>query len=167
MEDGQRRIVGAAPDLTADEERAAMAAEIREGLLAPRPSIPSKYFYDDRGSALFEEITRLPEYYPTRTETAILEELAGEIAALVRPRELVEFGSGSGRKTRLLLDACLAAKSLRRCVLLDISRGALEASVAALAHEYPGVDVRGVRGDFASDLPALGPGGGRMVAFLA
>src|SRR5262249_3056103 len=70
-------------------------------------------------------------------------------------------------KTRLLLDACLAAKSLRRCVLLDISRGALEASVAALAHEYPGVDVRGVRGDFANDLPALGPGGGRMVAFLA
>src|SRR6185295_6475535 len=80
------------------DERAAMAAEVRESLRAPYPSLPCKYFYDDRGSALFEEITRLPEYYQTRTEEALLERIAPDVIARTRPAELVELGSGAGRK---------------------------------------------------------------------
>ncbi len=144
-----------------------MAEEIRAGLLAPVPTLPCKYFYDDRGSQLFEEITRLPEYYLTRTEEKILEGIADEVVATVRPRELVELGSGSGRKIRLLLDRMARSGRLERCVLLDISEGALTESVRQLAAAYPSVEVVGVRGDFLYDLPALGPGGGRMVLFLA
>jgi len=145
-----------------------MAEEVRTGLLAqPLPSLPSKYFYDDRGSALFDEITRLPEYYQSRTEQAILEAIADEVIALARPRELVELGSGVGRKVRLLLDAMKSRGLLERCVLLDISERFLTDSVACLDADYPGLDVRGVVGDFLDDLPALGPGGGRMALFLA
>jgi L-histidine N-alpha-methyltransferase len=167
MEEGDERVVSAAADLSEAEATARMAAEVRDGLLSSLPTLPSKYFYDDRGCALFDEITRLPEYYPTRTETAILERHADEIVDLVAPRELVELGSGSGRKTRLLLDAMERGGTLRRCVLLDVNRAALEASVEALVDDYPGLDARGVQGDFLRDVPSLGRGGGRLVAFLA
>jgi len=94
---------------------ARMAAEIRAGLSAqPLPWLPSKYFYDDRGSALFEQITRLPEYYQTRTEEGILERVAGEVVAATRPVELCELGSGVSRKVRLLLDAGRALRTLDR-----------------------------------------------------
>jgi L-histidine Nalpha-methyltransferase len=145
-----------------------MAEDVRAGLLARAlPSLPSKYFYDDRGSALFEEITRLPEYYQTRTEEAILERIADELVGFVRPRELVELGSGVGRKVRLLLDAMETRGLLERCQLLDISEGTLVESVESLAADYRHLEVRGVVGDFLSDLEALGPGGGRMALFLA
>lgn len=151
-----------------DDARARMAAEVRAGLSArPLPSLPCKYFYDERGSELFDAITRLPEYYPYRTEEAILRGVAGEVVSLVRPRELAELGSGLGRKTRLLLDAMRSEGLLERCVLLDISEGVLERSVAELARDYPGLDARGVVGDFVDDLDALGPGGGRLALFLA
>src|SRR6267378_8609179 len=98
-----------------------MAAEVQEALAGSPPSLPSKYFYDDVGSRLFQEITRLPEYYQTRTEESILERVAGEVVAAVGARELVELGSGSGRKIRLLLDAMTRARQLERCVLFDIN----------------------------------------------
>jgi len=153
----------------ASEDRLArMSAEVRAGLLAhPLPSLPCKYFYDDRGSALFDEITRVPEYYQTRTEETILAKIAGEVVDLVRPHELVEIGSGTGRKIRLLLDAMQARGLLRRCRLLDISEGVLAGSVEALAAAYAGLEVRGVVGDFVSDLTALGPGGERLALFFA
>jgi L-histidine N-alpha-methyltransferase len=145
-----------------------MAAEVRAGLTAqPLPWLPSKYFYDDRGSALFDQITRLPEYYPTRTEEGILERVAGEFVAATRPTELCELGSGVGRKVRLLLEAGRALGTLERCVLLDINATVLAASVRSLEGDYPGLRVRGLVGDFQEDLAALGPGGGRLALFLA
>jgi L-histidine N-alpha-methyltransferase len=145
-----------------------MADEVRAGLqLRPLPELPSKYFYDDRGSALFDEITRLPEYYQTRTELAILETIAEEVVDVARPRELCELGSGIGRKVRLLLDAMARRGLLERCVLLDISEGFLVESAETLDADYPDLAVRGVVGDFLEDLPALGPGDGRLALFLA
>jgi L-histidine N-alpha-methyltransferase len=144
-----------------------MAAEVRQSLTAPLPSLPCKYFYDDRGSALFEQITELPEYYQTRTEERILEGIADEVVAAVRPSELVELGSGVGRKVRLLLDAMARTGELRRCQLLDINELYLSESVRNLAAAYPGLDVRGVVSDFTLDLTGFGPGGGRLMLFLA
>ncbi len=145
-----------------------MAAEVRASLSQrPLPSLPCKYFYDERGSALFDEITRLPEYYQTRTEETILEKIAGEVIDAVRPRELCELGSGTGRKIRLFLDAMASRGLLSRCVLLDISEEVLASSAERLAADYPGLSVRAVAGDFLEDLPALGPGGSRLALFLA
>jgi L-histidine N-alpha-methyltransferase len=144
------------------------AAEVRAGLSAqPLPWLPSKYFYDDRGSALFEQITRLPEYYQTRTEEEILERVAGEIIGATRPVELCELGSGVGRKVRFLLDAGRALGTLERCVLLDINATVLAESVRRLEGDYPDLGVRGVVGDFQDDLEGLGPGGGRLALLLA
>jgi L-histidine Nalpha-methyltransferase len=145
-----------------------MAREVRAGLLTqPLPTLPCKYFYDARGSALFDAITRLPEYYPTRTEEAILAAIADDVVGRVRPRELAELGSGVGRKVRLVLDAMRGAGRLERCVLFDISHEVLAESVEALSTDYADVDVRGVVGDFLFDLEALGPGGDRLALFLA
>jgi L-histidine N-alpha-methyltransferase len=145
-----------------------MAEEVREGLLArPLPTLPSKHFYDDAGSQLFEEITQQPEYYQTRTEATILDRVADEIVEAARPRELCELGSGVGHKVRLLLDAMQSRGLLERCVMLEINELYLTESVARLNEAYPGLAVRGVVGDFLDDLPALGPGGGRMGLLLA
>jgi L-histidine N-alpha-methyltransferase len=145
-----------------------MAADVRAGLLAqPLPSLPCKYFYDDRGSALFDAITRLPEYYQTRTEDALLETIADEVIDRTRPTELCELGSGIGRKVRRLLEAMRARQLLERCVLFDISEGFLTASVDRLAADYPELAVRGVVGDFHEDLVALGPGVRRLALFFA
>jgi L-histidine N-alpha-methyltransferase len=145
---------------------ALMAAEVREGLSArPLPFLPSKYFYDDRGSALFDEITRLPEYYPTRTEEGILEAVADQVARVTRPREVVELGSGTGRKIRRLLAA--TARATVRCVLFDVNETFLTDSCRRLARDFPGLEVNGIVGDFTHDLDCLGPGGGRLVVFFA
>jgi L-histidine N-alpha-methyltransferase len=145
-----------------------MAAEVREGLSRrPLPELPCKYFYDERGSELFERITGLPEYYPTRTETAILEVHAAEVVDAVAPRELAELGSGAGHKIRLFLDAMRSRRSLESVVLLEISEGYLRDSVDRLRADYTEARVAGIVGDFVHDLPALGPGGGRLLLFLA
>jgi len=143
-----------------------MAAEVREALAGDPPSLPCKYFYDDRGSRLFQEITRLPEYYQTRTEESILERVADQVVAAVGSRELAELGSGSGRKIRLLLDAMARAGQLERCVLFDINERDLEQSVRAIGRDYPQARVRGIVGDFTQGLDAVGPGGGRIVALF-
>jgi L-histidine Nalpha-methyltransferase len=152
----------------AEQSDQAMAAEVRAGLLRrPLRELPCKYFYDERGSALFEAITELPEYYQTRTETAILEQHAAEVVGAQAPRELAELGSGSGRKIRLFLDAMRERGSLESVLLLEISEGYLRQSVDALSAGYPEASVRGIVGDFLHDLEALGPGGGRLLLFLA
>jgi L-histidine Nalpha-methyltransferase len=145
---------------------AEMAAEVRSALAGAPPSLPSKYFYDDRGSRLFQEITRLPEYYQTRTEETLLEAVTDEVAARVGARELVELGSGSGRKIRLLLDAMARTKRLESCVLFDINERDLDQSVRALGRDYPQARVRGVVGDFTQGFDGVGPGAGRIVAFF-
>lgn len=147
---------------------ARMAEEIRTGLAEPLPSLPSKYFYDDRGSELFDAITRLPEYYQTRTEERILERIAGDVVARARPRALVELGSGLGRKIRLLVEAARAAGGLERVVLLDVNERVLEEAGARLLGDYPGLAVTGIVGDFGSaDLDLLGPGSRRLAVFFA
>jgi L-histidine N-alpha-methyltransferase len=146
---------------------ARMAQEVRRGLTARPPWLPSKYFYDDRGSRLFEAITVLPEYYQTRTEEQLLAVIADEVAERTRPVELVELGSGSGRKVRLLLEAARRHGRLQRCVLLEINARFLGDSARSLAEAFPGLAVRGVVGDFTVDLCALGAGGGRLVVFFA
>ena len=147
---------------------ATMIEDVRAGVARrPLPELPCKYFYDERGSALFEAITELPEYYQTRTETAILAAHAGSIVDAVQPRELAELGSGAGHKIRLFLDAMRARGRLERVCLLEINEPYLRASVARLQGDYPEAAVSGVAGDFVHDLAALGPGGGRLLLFLA
>jgi L-histidine Nalpha-methyltransferase len=154
----------------------ALREDARAGLTASPKSLPPKWFYDAQGSALFEKITELPEYYPTRAERSILRSAAGEIAALSKATTLVELGSGSSEKTRLLLSALESAGTLRSYVMVDVSESALVAAGDALAVEHPGLDVRAVVSDFEANLglpPADGraadPSGsasGRLIAFL-
>jgi len=149
------------------DDAKAERAEVRRDLLRSLPRINSKYFYDDDGSRLFEEITRLPEYYQTRTEEALLAEVADQVVGLTGARELVELGSGAGRKIRLLLDAMRRRGRLERCVVLDINETFLRASAETLANQYPEIEVRGVVGDFLHDLGSVGTGSDRLFIFLA
>ncbi len=142
-------------------------AEVRGNLLRTLPRIDSKYFYDDAGSRLFEEITQLPEYYQTRTEEALLGRIADDVVRLTGARELVELGSGAGRKIRLLLDAMRRQGRLENCVLLDINETFLRTSANNLASQYPEMEVRGVVGDFLHDLQLVGRGVNRLFIFLA
>ncbi|MEO3930302.1 L-histidine N(alpha)-methyltransferase [Micromonosporaceae bacterium B7E4] len=144
----------------------ALREDVRTGLTGTPRWLPPKWFYDARGSELFEEITRLPEYYPTRAERAVLAARAGEIARLTDAKTLIELGSGSSEKTRLLLDALTGRGSLGTFVPLDVSVSALEQSTAEVAAGYPGLRVRGIVGDFTRHLDRLPTGGRRLVAFL-
>jgi L-histidine N-alpha-methyltransferase len=146
--------------------RAEMRRDVAAGLQATPKTLPSKYFYDEEGSALFDAITRLPEYYPTRTERGILVARADEIAARSGADTLIELGSGTSEKTRLLLDAFHRRGALRRFVPFDVDEATLRAAAEAVAAEYPGVAVHAVVGDFERHLSLLPAGGRRMVAFL-
>ena len=146
--------------------REQLAEDVRDGLARQPKVLPPKYFYDERGSELFEAITELPEYYPTRTETAILDVHARAVVDRVRPTELVELGSGSSRKTRLLLEAMHGAGSGHRYAPLEISEAALVGAAEALTADYPWLEVHGHLGDFAADLDRLPRAGRRLVAFL-
>jgi L-histidine Nalpha-methyltransferase len=147
--------------LPAGYRAASLRADALAGLTATPKSLPPKWFYDAQGSALFEKITELPEYYPTRAERAILRAVAPEIAALTAAATLVELGSGSSEKTRLLLSALRDAGTLRGYVPVDVSESALAAAGDALAGEYPGLAVHAVVADFEKYLgvPSDGPGG--------
>ena len=147
----------------------ALRADARAGLTASPKSLPPKWFYDAQGSALFDKITELPEYYPTRAEREILHATAAQIAGQTAARTLIELGSGSSDKTRVLLDALRAAGTLRCYVPVDVSEPALVAAGDALSAEYPGLDVRAVVSDFEEHLglPADGDAPApRLVAFL-
>ncbi|HXQ58731.1 MAG TPA: L-histidine N(alpha)-methyltransferase [Acidimicrobiales bacterium] len=152
--------------LTASDLRAALENDVRVGLQAEAKWLPPVWFYDDRGSALFDEITRLEEYYPTRAERTLLQAHAPEIAARSGADTLVELGAGTCDKSRVLLDALVAAGSLRRYVPLDVSDGTLWTAATALVAEYPGLDVRAVVGDFDRHIGLIPSEGRRMVAFL-
>ncbi|HVX32706.1 MAG TPA: L-histidine N(alpha)-methyltransferase [Solirubrobacterales bacterium] len=152
------------------DQAAAMEQDVRVGLAATPKELSPKYFYDERGSRLFEEITELDEYYPTRRERQILEERAAEIvAAAGRPATLIELGSGSASKTRHLLDAMRDAGSLRTYVPVDISEEITRRTASALVQEYPGLDVHGLVCDFEAHLertPTSSEAGPRLIAFL-
>jgi len=152
--------------LTEDDADAALRADARSGLTANPKQLPPKWLYDARGSELFEQITELPEYYPTRTERALLERSVDEIAVASGADTLVELGSGSSVKTRLLLDAFTRAGTLRQYVPQDVSESALRLAMDALAVEYPELELHGVVGDFTKHLDRLPRGRRRIVAFL-
>jgi L-histidine N-alpha-methyltransferase len=152
--------------LSQQDRFAALRADVRAGLTSIPKSLPPKWFYDERGSTLFEEITRLPEYYLTDAERVILHEHAADIAALTLANTLVEPGSGSSEKTRVLLDAMVDAGHLRRFVPFDVSEQALREATVAIAADYPGIEVHGVVGDFEKHLGRLPEGRRRLFAFL-
>ncbi len=152
--------------LDADALTRQMAADVRAGLLASPKVLPPKYFYDARGSELFDQITRLEEYYPTRTEAHILERRAEEIAALTGARTLIELGSGTSEKTRLLLRALAGAGTLERFVPFDVDPVVLREASAMIATEFPLLLVEPVVGDFELHLGLLPEGPRRLLAFL-
>jgi len=143
-----------------------MAADVRAGLTKPFKELSPRYFYDERGSELFEAITELPEYYPTRAERSILEAHADDIARLSGAEVLVELGSGTSDKTRLLIDGLRAAGTLRRFVPFDVSEAVLRDAAASIAGEHPGLEVHAVVGDFHRHLGDVPRDGRRLVAFL-
>jgi L-histidine N-alpha-methyltransferase len=151
--------------LPPDVLRTILEADVRCGLTASPKWLPPRWLYDERGSELFEQITQLPEYYPTRAERSILRAHATDIATASGADTLVELGAGSAEKTRLLLDALLAAGTLRRYVPVDVSADFLRSSAQAIADAYP-VTVHAVAADFLLHLDRLPTGGRRLVAFL-
>ena len=144
-----------------------LADDVLDGLTRPFKELPAKHFYDARGAELFDRICELPEYYQTRAERAILELHAAELSALTGAAELVELGSGTAAKTRVLLDALHAAGTLERYIPVDVTESMVRDCAAELTDEYPGLRVHGVIGDFERHLdqvpPPVGP---RIVAFL-
>jgi L-histidine N-alpha-methyltransferase len=145
---------------------AALRRDVLRGLTASPKHLPPKWHYDERGSALFDAITRLPEYYLTRCERSILDAHAGDIADAARADTLIELGSGTSEKTRLLLSAMSRVGTLERFVPFDVDEATLRSAAAAIAAEYPSIRVHAVVGDFERHLPMLPAGGRRMVAFL-
>lgn len=144
----------------------ALCDDVRNGLRQSPKTLPPKWFYDNVGSELFEQITRLPEYYPTRAEAEILRGHAAEIASVSGSDTLVELGSGTSEKTRLLLDALRSAGSLRRFIPFDVDAGVLESAGVALQREYPGIEIAAVCGDFEHHLAEIPDGGRRLFVFL-
>lgn len=152
--------------LGADDLAAALRHDARAGLTAPAKHLPPKWFYDERGSQLFDDITRLDEYYPTRRESEILAREAAHIAARTGARTLLELGSGTSTKTRLLLDALTAAGTLTHFVPVDVCESILRQAGPDLAERYPGLQVDAVVGDFERHLGRLSLGDATLVAFL-
>ena len=152
--------------LSADSAGDALRRDVLEGLTQTPKSLPPKWFYDSVGSDLFDQITRLPEYYPTRTEAQILRERSVEIAAASGADTLVELGSGTSEKTRMLLDALRDNGSLRRFIPFDVDASVLKAAGAAIEKEYPGIEIDAVCGDFEEHLGKIPRIGRRLVVFL-
>lgn len=146
--------------------RAQMWEEVRAGLGQVPKRLPSKYFYDARGSELFERITHLPEYYPTNSELEILERHSRDLIEAARPEELCELGSGSSRKTVLLIEAMHELGTGERYVAFDVSEDAIRGAADALRAGHPWLEVKGVVGDFEGQLEDIPRGGRRLVAFL-
>ena len=152
--------------LAADAAESALRADVRHGLAESPKTLPPKWFYDEAGSDLFDQITRLPEYYPTRAEAQILTAHAGEIAAASGADTLVELGSGTSEKTRRLLDALRDRGSLARFIPFDVDASVLRMAGAAIGEEYPDVEIEAVCGDFEEHLGKIPRVGRRLIAFL-
>ncbi|MGV8872314.1 MAG: L-histidine N(alpha)-methyltransferase [Rhodococcus sp. (in: high G+C Gram-positive bacteria)] len=140
--------------------------DVRDGLTSDPKWLSPKYFYDALGSELFEQITVLPEYYPTRTERALLEDHALDIAEATESTMLIELGSGSSEKTKLLLDAGVKHGSLKTYVPQDVSITALEGAIEQISKEFPALEVHGIVSDFTDTLHNLPTGDARTIAFL-
>ncbi|HEY0168845.1 MAG TPA: L-histidine N(alpha)-methyltransferase [Jatrophihabitans sp.] len=143
-----------------------LAEDARTGLTSIPKSLPPRWFYDARGSQLFEQITELPEYYPTRTEAQILQAHADDIASAAPVETVIELGSGSSIKTRLLLDAWQRGGTLRRIITVDVSASALSEAAVSLAARYPAADVLPIRADFTRHLDGLAKTGRTAIVFL-
>ncbi|MCV7198712.1 L-histidine N(alpha)-methyltransferase [Mycobacterium angelicum] len=152
--------------LAEDSAYLALRRDVFDGLQRTPKSLPPKWFYDSVGSDLFDQITRLPEYYPTRAEAAILRGRSAEIAAASAADTLVELGSGTSEKTRMLLDALRDRGSLARFVPFDVDASVLSATASAIQREYTGVEIKAVCGDFEEHLTEIPQGGRRLFVFL-
>jgi L-histidine N-alpha-methyltransferase len=152
--------------LAADSAADALRRDVRDGLTRTPKTLPPKWFYDAVGSDLFDQITRLPEYYPTRTEAQILRERSAEISGAAGADTLVELGSGTSEKTRMLLDAMRDSGLLRRFIPFDVDAGVLRAAGEAIGREYPGIEIEAVCGDFEEHLGKIPQAGRRLVVFL-
>jgi len=152
--------------LAADSAAQALRRDVHDGLTQTPKSLPPKWFYDSVGSDLFDQITRLPEYYPTRTEAQILRARSAEIAAASGADTLVELGSGTSEKTRMLLGALRDSGALRRFIPFDVDASVLQAAGSAIGREYPGIEIDAVCGDFEEHLGKIPRIGRRLVVFL-
>src|SRR5271167_1165210 len=152
--------------LSPQDARTQMLADALKGLQGEEKSIPPVWFYDERGSRLFEEITQLPEYYPTRAERALLEQHAASIAELAKADTLVELGAGACDKTRVLLSALQETGLLARYVPFDVSDEFLRGAATTLSEEFETLDIHLVIGDFHHHLSEIPTEGRRMIAFL-
>ena len=152
--------------LAADSAYQALRRDVLDGLAISPKSLPPKWFYDSVGSDLFDQITRLPEYYPTRAEAEILHARSAEIASVAGADTLVELGSGTSEKTRILLAALNDAGTLRRFVPFDVDANVLSAAGMAIQREYPDIEIAAVCGDFEEHLSEIPDGGRRLFVFL-
>jgi L-histidine N-alpha-methyltransferase len=152
--------------LAADSAYQALRRDVLDGLAGSLKSLPPKWFYDSVGSDLFDQITRLPEYYPTRAEAEILRARSAEIALVAGADTLVELGSGTSEKTRLLLAALNDGGTLRRFVPFDVDANVLSAAGTAIQREYPDIEIAAVCGDFEEHLSEIPDGGRRLFVFL-
>ena len=157
---------GATPPYTVRRSREQMVADVRQGLLRSPKQLSPKYFYDERGSELFEEITELPEYYLTRAERLLLEQCIGEVVRSVRPCSLVELGAGSATKTRIILDE-MRTNGCAECYMpVDVSKDFLEATAIQLRTDYPDVEIVPVVSDITEPFVIPEIAGPTLVAFL-
>ena len=152
--------------LAADSAYQALRRDVLDGFAASPKSLPPKWFYDSVGSDLFDQITRLPEYYPTRAEAEILRARSAEIASVTGADTLVELGSGTSEKTRILLQALDDGGTLRRFVPFDVDASMLAAAATAIQREYRDIEIAAVCGDFEEHLSEIPDGGRRLFVFL-
>ncbi|OBI57279.1 L-histidine N(alpha)-methyltransferase [Mycobacterium sp. E787] len=152
--------------LAADSAYRALRRDVLDGLQQTPKTLPPKWFYDSVGSDLFDQITRLPEYYPTRAEAEILRDRSGDVAAASGADTLVELGAGTSEKTRQLLDALRDRGALRGFVPFDVDESVLSATATAIQREYPGIEINAVCGDFEEHLNEIPDGGRRLFVFL-
>ena len=155
-------------DVYLDEKQALQAIldEVERGLSGSPRRLPSKLFYDERGSLLFEEITEQPEYYLTRAEMSLLEQVADEVAVRTKPRELIELGAGSAKKTELLIEACRRRGALERYLPVDVSEEMARDTALRLSRRYPKLEIHGVVGDFEQHIPRIPAGERPLMALL-
>lgn len=153
-------------DRTADFAHENMKREVREGLSAERKYLPCKYFYDSRGSALFEQICRLPEYYPTRTELAILKKIAPAVMKELKAGSLIELGSGANWKVRHLLDAADGSRAKIRYIAIDVCESTLIGSSEELLCLYPDLYVTAIVADFHHQIQDVGTTGNKLLTFF-
>lgn len=159
-------VVGGTPPYTVHRSRQQMVRDVREGLAKSPKELSPKYFYDERGSELFEEITLLPEYYLTRAERSLLEQKISQIVAAVRPCSLVELGAGSATKTRLIIDEMRSSGCAECYVPIDVSKDFLEATAVQLETDYPDIQITPVISDITEPFALPAVSGPTLVAFL-